>query len=87
MTRKLVAFLTAATISMAAAAPAVHAMEMEFNMLTGAVFNSLRSHDLPTDGVDGLTLNLIGLINAIENDDSISGSSKKQQIEAVIRNQ
>ena len=87
MTRKLIALVTAATISLAAVAPAAQSMEMEFNMLTGAVFNALKSHDLPTDTIDGLTLNQIGQINAIENDDSIPESNKKQQIEAIMRNE
>ncbi len=87
MTRKLIALVTAASISMAAAAPAVQAMEMEFNMLTGAVYNALKARDLPTDGMDALTLNQIGQIRAVLNDDSISESNKNQRIQAIMRNQ
>ncbi len=87
MTRKLIALVTAATISLAAVAPAAQSMEMEFNMLTGAVYNALKARDLPTDGMDALTLNQIGQIGAILNDDSISESNQTQQIKAIIRNQ
>lgn len=88
MTRKIIAFVTAATLSMAAAAPvAAQGMGMEFNMLTGAVFNALRAHGLPTDSVDTLTLNQIGQIRAVEDDDSIAESDKKQRIQAIMNNQ
>ena len=86
MTRKLVALVTAATISLAAAAPAVHAMGMEFNMLTGAVYNALKTHGVATDGVDSLTLNQIGQIRSIVDDDGIPESNKKQRIQAIVRN-
>ena len=87
MTRKLVALVTAATFSLAAAAPAVQSMEMEFNMLTGAVYNALKARGLPTDGMDGLTLNQIGQIRSILNDDSIPESNQTQQIKAIMENQ
>jgi hypothetical protein len=88
MTRKLVALLTAATISMAAAAPSfAQAMGMEFNMLTGAVYNALKSRGLPTDGMDGLTLNQVGQIRAILDDDSLSETNQTQRIQAILANQ
>lgn len=83
MTRKLVAFVTAATLSMAAAAPAVHAMEMEFNMLTGAVYNELKSRGLPTDNIDTLTIGQIAAIRSIVDSDDNDGN-KTQQIKAIV---
>ncbi len=88
MTRKIIALVTAASISLAAAAPAfAQAMDMGFNMLTGAVFNELQSRGLPTDNVSNLTLNQIGQIRAVLNDDSLSESNQNQRIEAIMRNQ
>ena len=85
MTRKLAAFVTAATISMAATAPAVHAMGPEYDMLTVAVINAFESHGLPTDNIDTLTLSQIGQIYGIENDSDTPESNKKQQILGVLR--
>jgi len=83
MTRKLVALATAASISLAAVAPAVHAMDMEFNMLTGAVYNALKSRNLPTDNIDDLSLSQIAIITGILNGDEPEGM-KTQRIEAIL---
>jgi len=83
MTRKIIALVTAATISLAAAAPAVHAMGMEFNMLTGAVYNALKSRGLPTDNIDTLTLSQIATIKDIVDSDASEGQ-KNQRIKAVL---
>ncbi len=86
MTRKLAALLTAAAISAAAVAPAAQAMNMEFNMLTGAVYNALKARNLPTDVIDTLTLDQVGQIRAVLDDDSIADSNKTQRIKAIIAN-
>ena len=83
MTRKLIALAAATMISLTAAAPAVHAMGMEFNMLTGAVFNELRARGLPTDNIHDLTLGQLALIKAIVDGEENEGG-KTQQIKAVI---
>ncbi|MDJ0824591.1 MAG: hypothetical protein QNJ16_03720 [Rhodobacter sp.] len=83
MTRKLVALTTAAAISLAAAAPAVQAMDMEFNMLTGAVFNALKSRGIPTDNIDTLTLSEIAVIKGILDSDDSEGS-KTQSIKNIV---
>jgi len=84
MTRKLVALVTAASISVAAAMPAVsQGMEMGFNMLTGAVFNELRSRGLPTDNIQDLTLSQLAIIKGILDGDDNDGN-KTQQIKAIL---
>ena len=84
MTRKLVALITAASISVAAAMPAMaQGMNMGFDMLTGAVFNELRARGLPTDNINDLTLSQIAIIKGILDSDENSGS-KTQQIKAII---
>jgi len=83
MTRKIVALATAAAISLATFAPAVSAMETEFNMLTGAVYNALRSFDLPTDNIENLTLAQIATIKGILDGDD-GGGNKKLQIKAIL---
>ena len=84
MTRKIVALATATMISLTAAAPAVHAMGMEFNMLTGAVFNELRTRGLPTESIHDLTLGQLSQIKGIV-DGNDSEGNKTQQIRAIMR--
>lgn len=83
MTRKFVALATAATISLTAMAPAAFSMGMEFNMLTGAVFNELRSRGLPTDNIHDLTIGQLAIIKGIVDGDDGEGN-KTQQIKAII---
>jgi len=85
MTRKIIAIVTAATISMAAAAPMVQAqgMEMGFNMLTGAVYNELRARGLPTDGINDLTLSQLAIIKGIVDGDDGEGK-KTNNIKAIL---
>jgi hypothetical protein len=85
MTRKLVAFVTAATISLAAAAPAISQqdMSMGFNMLTGAVYNELVSRGLPTDNIQSLTLSQLAIIKSIIDSDDSEGK-KTNGIKAIL---
>ena len=84
MTRKLIALATAASISMAAVAPAMaQSMDMGFSMLTGAVFNELRQRGIPTDNVDNLTVSQLAQIKNILNDDMSEGQ-KTTRIEAIV---
>ena len=82
MTR-ILALATAATITLA---PAVQAqtMEMEFNMLTGAVFNALQSRGLPTDNIQELSLSEIATIRNILNSDESEGQ-QTQRIETILQ--
>ena len=83
MTSKFAAYLTAATIALGASAPAAHAMGMEFNMLTGAVFNELRARSLPTDNIDNLTLGQIAIIKSILDGDDSEGQ-KTNRIKVIL---
>ena len=84
MTRKLIAIVTAASISLAAAAPVLaQGMDMGFNMLTGAVFNELKSRGLPTESIDTLTLAQIAIIKGILDSDDSEGK-KTQNIKAIL---
>ena len=84
MTRKLIALATVASISAASLAPvAVNAMGMEFNMLTGAVFNELRSRSIPPDNIDSLSLSQIAVIKSILDSDDPEGT-KTQRIRTVV---
>ena len=83
MTRKIVALATATIISATALAPTAFSMGMEFNMLTGAIYNELRARGLPTDKIDTLTLSQIAIIKGIidSNDDE---SLKTQSIRTIL---
>lgn len=81
MTRKLLALAVASTMALTAA-PAVNAME-GLNMLTGAVFNSLRAMNLPTDNIDQLTLAQIAQIKNLV-DGGESEGTKRQRIKVIL---
>jgi hypothetical protein len=84
MTRKLLALATAASISVAAAAPVMaQGMSMGFDMLTGAVFNALQARGLPTDNINALSLSQIAIIKGILDSDDNDGN-KTQAIKAII---
>ena len=84
MTRKLLALVTAASISVAAAAPVMaQGMSMGFDMLTGAVFNALQSRGLPTDNINDLSLSQIATIKGILDSDDNDGN-KTQSIKAIL---
>ena len=82
MKRTMTAFVTATALSMAAVPP-VQAMEMEFNMLTGAVHNAFVQLNLPTERVHDLTLSQIGQIMAVINDQQANGI-QKSRIQAIL---
>ncbi|RMD95161.1 MAG: hypothetical protein D6811_01445 [Alphaproteobacteria bacterium] len=88
MTKKLIALVTAAGISLAAMAPAVQAqdeMGMGFNMLTGAIYNELSQRGLPTDGIRELSLSKISQIKAILDSGDLSEGDKNNRILAILR--
>ena len=65
MKRNILALATASAIALAALAPSAQAMENEFNMLTGAIYNSFVSMGLPTDKIQDLSLSEAGQIKVI----------------------
>ncbi|MEM1065920.1 MAG: hypothetical protein AAGJ74_10510 [Pseudomonadota bacterium] len=78
--------MTALAIAAAAATTggtAAVAMDMEFNMLTGAVFNELRSRNLPTENIEKLSLGQIAIIKGIIDSDDSEGQ-KTNRIEAIL---
>ncbi len=78
--------MTALAIAAAAATTggtAAVAMDMEFNMLTGAVFNELRSRNLPTENIDKLSLSQIAIIKGIVDGDESEGE-KTNRIQAIL---
>ncbi len=82
MKKTLTTLATVATLSFGLSAPVADAMEMELNMLTGSIYNSLRSMGLPTDNIDNLTLAQIGQIKSlIEAED---GMGKIQNIKKIL---
>ena len=83
MKTKLVALATATAISFAVVAPAANAMEMEFNMLTGAVYNALKAEGFDTTNIDQLTLGEVALIKALLEEDGMT-SSTRGRIEKIL---
>ncbi len=64
-------------------APAAQAMDMEFNMLTGAVYNALKAQGFDTDKIDTLTLSEIAEINFILSDGDMEGG-KRARINQIL---
>ncbi len=83
MKKTLTAFATTAILAAGFTAPAASAMEMELNMVTGAVYNSLKSHGLPTDVIDQLSLAEIAEIHLTLNGGDGEGE-KMRTIEAIL---
>lgn len=82
MKRTISALALAAAVATSGATVA-SAMDMEFNMLTGAVFNELKSRGLPTDKIDELTLSQIAIIKGISDGDESEGE-KTNRIKAIL---
>ena len=83
MTRKFAMLATVAALSLPMSAPSVSAMDMEYNMLTGAVFNAVRARGLSTENIDKLTLGQIAIIKGILSSGD-SESKKTQNIQAIL---
>ena len=82
MKRTISALAVAAAVATTGASMAT-AMEMEFNMLTGAVFNELKKRGLPTDNINELSLSQIAIIKDIIDGDEPEGV-KNNRIEAIL---
>ena len=73
----LAALLTAATV------PVAGAMEMETNMLTGAVYNALKSKGFDTSNIDQLTLSEIAQIKLLLDNDEM-GNNTRGAVERIL---
>lgn len=81
MKTSIAALATAASLTFGFAASSASAMEMELNMITGAVFNTLSSADLPTDVIQQLSLAEIAEIQL-----TLHGGDGEGEKMRVIRN-
>lgn len=82
MKTKLLAVATAATMALGVPAMAQD-IDMGYNMLTGAIYNSLASRGLPTDGISNLSLTQIATIKSIL-DSGESDTQIAQRITAIM---
>lgn len=81
MKRNIMALATASAIAFAAMAPSAQAMENEFNMLTGAIYNAFVTMGLPTDKIQDLSLSEVAQIkNLLEQD----GMGSDGQIKVIL---
>ncbi|MEL6801809.1 MAG: hypothetical protein AAFO80_18210 [Pseudomonadota bacterium] len=81
--KKSLAVLALATAVATTGATASMAMDMEFNMLTGAIFNELKGRNLPTDNINELSLSQIATIKDIIDGDEPEGQ-KTNRIQAIL---
>lgn len=76
MKRNILALATASAIAFAALAPSAQAMENEFNMLTGAIYNEFVAMGLPTDKINELSLAEVAEIKNLLEGDGMGADSK-----------
>ncbi len=62
---------------------AATAMETEFNMLTGAVYNALKSNGFDTSNIDTLTLSEIAEIKGLLEGDDM-GNAARHRINKIL---
>ena len=84
MKKSMTAFALAAALTTVGVASA-SAMEMEFNMRTGAVYNALKSQGIDTTNIDTLTLSEIAEIKGLLEGDDM-GNAAKSRIENILNN-
>jgi len=84
MHRTFIALAFAATAATTSLPTSAIAMENEYNMLTGAVYNSLRQFGVETDNIDQLTLQEIAELRTILSGDSMSEEQKRVRIRALL---
>lgn len=84
--KKVTVFVTAAALSLSAAAPAAFAQDLgdEMNMLTGAVFNALSRFGVDTTGISNLTLAQIAQLREVLSGDSMSDAQKRNEINRIL---
>lgn len=76
MKRKILALATASAIAVATLAPSAQAMENEFNMLTGAVYNAFVQMGLPTDKIHDLSLSEVAQIKDLIEESGMGSTGK-----------
>lgn len=76
MKRNILALVTASTVAFAALAPSAQAMENEYNMLTGAIYNQFVTMGLPTDKISALTLAEVAEIKNLLEEDGMGSDGK-----------
>ena len=81
MKRNILALATASAIAFAALASSAQAMENEFNMLTGAIYNSFVSMGLPTDKIQDLSLSEVAQIKDLLEEDGMGSTG---QIKVIL---
>ncbi len=81
MKRNILALATASAIAFAALAPSAQAMENEFNMLTGAIYNSFTAMGLPTDKIQDLSLSEVAQIKDLLEEDGMGSTG---QIKVIL---
>ncbi len=80
------ALATSLAVSVGTAASAMtddEMISMGQSMLTGALYNSLRSHGYDTDGIEKLTLGEIVILNTLLNSDD-SKSQRDGQVKLIF---
>ena len=82
MKTALSALALAATVA-TFGATASSAMEMEFNMLTGAIYNALKAEGFDTTNIDSLTLSEIAQIKGLLEGDDM-GNAARERIEKFL---
>ena len=83
MKRTIATVVTAASLAIFAAAPAVHAMGEELSMLEQAIAGSFNDLNIEDADASTLTLGQLALIkNVLESDEPTS--NKKRRIEAIV---
>lgn len=79
MNRTIATLATVATLSLGFAGTSF-AMGNELNMLTGSVYNELRSMGLPTENIDKLTLGQVALIKSLIEEEGMGSTQKIKKI-------
>ena len=82
MKTALSALALAATVA-TFGATASSAMDMEFNMLTGAVYNALKAEGFDTSNIDSLTLGEIAQIKTLLEGDDM-GNAARERINKLL---
>lgn len=88
MKTRLIALSTAAVMGLGAPAMAQDTFGMGFNMMTGAVYNSLARAGMTTDGIQNLTLNQLVEIKTLLDDSAGEADAQtRQRIQQIMSRQ
>lgn len=88
MKTKLIALSTAAVMAFGAPALAQDTFDMGFNMMTGAIYNSLARAGIPTDGIQNLSLGqLVEIKTLLDDATGESDALIRQRISQIMERQ